>query len=92
MVSRRHAPCTDRFGNVMPDGVTEREIKSVDDVITLLAEGAARRVTESTRMNAVSSRRCVNIDHISCGYTNHFGFLNLTIHQYFSSAYAATPS
>jgi hypothetical protein len=52
-----HPPRTDRFGNVMPDGVTEREVASLDDVYALLAEGAERRVTEKTRMNAVSSRR-----------------------------------
>ena len=55
--NNNHPPRTDRFGNVMPDGVTEREISSLADLCALLAEGAKRRATETTKMNAVSSRR-----------------------------------
>lgn len=56
----RKPPCMtlvrDAYGNYAPKDATVREITCMEDLASMLAEGAARRETSATAMNAHSSR------------------------------------
>jgi kinesin family protein 4/21/27 len=52
----RHMFYKDEFGNYEVKGLTELPLGSMEDLCCALTEGARRRTTASTQMNAVSSR------------------------------------